>query len=124
MITASAAIADDHLLGRGFRGASWATWRAVLAAAEGLPLDDDAHRDFARVAEREPPTGRVRELWAIAGRRSGKDSVASAIAAAAAMNDYRAHLRPGERATVLCLACDRSQARVVHRYIRGYFEIP
>jgi hypothetical protein len=121
MITASAAIADDALLGRGFCGASWSTWRAVLRAAEGLPLDDDQHRAFARVAEREPPARRVREVWCIAGRRSRKDSVASAIAAAAAMNDYRAHLRAGERATVLCLACDRSQARIVTRYIAGYF---
>ncbi len=121
MITASAAIADDYLLGRAFRGASWSTWQAVLRAAEGIPLDDDQHRDFARVAERDPPARRVRELWCIAGRRSGKDSIASALAAAAAMNDYRAHLRPGERATVLCLACDRSQARIVTRYIAGYF---
>jgi hypothetical protein len=60
-------------------------------------------------------------LWVVAGRRSGKDSIASAVAAAAAMKDYRAHLRPGERATVLCLACDRSQARIVTRYIAGYF---
>jgi hypothetical protein len=123
MITASAAIADDNLLGRA--GASWWTWRAVLRAAEGLPLDDDQHQAFARVAEREPPTSRARELWCIAGRRSGKDSIASAIAAAAGMNDYRKHLRPGERATVLCLACDRAQARIVHRYIAGYFhDIP
>jgi hypothetical protein len=121
MITASEAIADESLLGRAFRGSSWSTWRAVLRAAEGLPLDDDQHQDFARVAERDPPAGRVRELWCIAGRRSGKDSIASAIAAAAAMNDYRVHLRPGERATVLCLACDRAQARIVHRYIAGYF---
>jgi hypothetical protein len=46
-------------------------------------------------------------------------------AAAAAINGYRVHLRPGERATVLCLACDRTQARIVRRYIAGYFrEIP
>jgi hypothetical protein len=125
VITASAAIADDELLGRAFRGASWAAWRAVLRAAEGLPLDDDQRQAFVRVAEREPPSRHVRELWCIAGRRSGKDSIASAIAAAAAMNDFRAHLRPGERATVLCLACDRSQARIVTRYIAGYFrEVP
>jgi hypothetical protein len=125
MITASAAIGDDHLLGAAFRGASWSTWRAVLRAAEGLPLDDDQHRDFCRVAEREPPARRVRELWCIAGRRSGKDSIASAIAAAVAMNDYRAHLRPGERATVLCLACDRAQARIITRYTTAYFrEVP
>jgi hypothetical protein len=39
--------------------------------------------------------------------------------------DYRQHLRPGERAVVMCLACDRAQARIVQRYIAGYFrEIP
>jgi hypothetical protein len=72
MITASAAIADDQLLGRAFRGASWSTWRAVLCGAEGLPLDDDQHRDFCRVAKRDSPTHRVGELWCIAGRRSGR----------------------------------------------------
>jgi hypothetical protein len=57
----------------------------------------------------------------IAGRRSGKDSIASAIATTAAFTDYRQFLRPGERASVLCLAVDREQARIVHRYITGYF---
>ena len=65
----------------------------------------------------------VKELWVIAGRRAGKDSVASAVATYIAVTvDYKAHLRPGERATVLCLACDRDQAKIVHKYIRGYFE--
>lgn len=31
-------------------------------------------------------------------------------------------LRPGERATVLCLACDKIQASIVYGYIKGYFE--
>ena len=122
VITTTAAIADPNLLGRAFAGESWSTWRAVLRAAEGLPLDDDQRRAFAAVAERDPPAKRVRELWVVAGRRSGKDLIASAIAAAAGMGDYRAHLRPGERATVMCLATDRSQARIVHRYIAGYFQ--
>jgi hypothetical protein len=30
-------------------------------------------------------------------------------------------LRPGEQASVLCLACDRQQARIVLRYTRAYF---
>jgi hypothetical protein len=117
----SSALDDPQLLAPSFRGESWAVWRAILRAAEGLPLSDDQHRDFVRVAEREPPRRRVRELWAIAGRRSGKDSVASAIATVAALGDYSRHLRPGERASVLCLACDRQQARIVQRYIAGYF---
>jgi len=121
MITASEVITRPDLLGPAFAGASWDRWRAVLRAAEGLPLDRQQHRLFRAVAGRHPPRRRVRELWAVVGRRGGKDSIASAIATAAAMGDYRQLLRPGERATVMCLACDRAQARIVHRYIAGYF---
>ena len=31
-------------------------------------------------------------------------------------------MRPGEKAFVLCLAVDKSQAAIAFRYIRGYFE--
>ena len=124
-MSVSAALDNPKLLAPYFEGSSWATWRAVLRAAEGLPLDDDQLALFHAVADRDPPAHRVRELWVIAGRRSGKDSMASGIATVAAMGDYRAHLRPGERAVVMCLAVDRDQARIVHRYIAGFFrEIP
>jgi hypothetical protein len=63
----------------------------------------------------------VKELWVIAGRRAGKDSIASAIATAAAMADHREFLRPGERATILCLATSREQSKIVLRYIRAFF---
>jgi phage terminase large subunit-like protein len=80
---------------------------------------------FREVADREPPTKPVRELWIVAGRRGGKDSIAAAIATVAALGDYRPYLRTGERATVMCLASDRQQAAIVHRYIAGYFrELP
>ncbi|MCF3947759.1 hypothetical protein L2A60_13830 [Acidiphilium iwatense] len=84
-------------------------------------MTDDERARFREVAERDPPKRRVRELWVIAGRRSGKDSVAAAIATVAAMGEYRAHLRPGERASIMCLASDRGQSKIVHRYILGNF---
>jgi hypothetical protein len=121
VMTVSEAMIDPALLGGQFAGPSWSTWRAVLRAAEGLPLDDDDLALFRSVADRDPPRRRVRELHVIAGRRAGKDSVASAIAAVAAIQDYSAYLRPGERASVICLAVDRAQARIVLRYIAGYF---
>ena len=56
------------------------------------------------------------------GRPGGKDSVASAIATHFALfGNFAPYLRPGERASVLCLACDRQQARIVLNYIKGYF---
>jgi len=124
MIPVVDAMSDPHLFGRWFNAPSWATWRAVLRAAYALPMSDDDLDLFRAVAgNRAPPTRPVKELWAIAGRRSGKDSVASLIAAhTAAMMDFRPRLRPGERASILCLAVDRAQARIVHRYVRGYFD--
>jgi hypothetical protein len=121
LITTSDAISDPNLLGPAFAGPSWDTWRTVLAAAEGLPLTPCQLVQFRAVAERDPPPSRVKELWLIIGRRAGKDSIASAIATAAAMGDYRAHLRPGEIAAILCLAIDRQQAKIVLRYVQAYF---
>jgi hypothetical protein len=123
--TITAALDDPELLGEAFAGASWDTWRAVLRGAYALPMTDREIELFKTVAEREPPTRQVRELVIIAGRRSGKDSIASAIAAhAAAFRDYLPLLRPGERATVACLACDRDQAKIVHNYTKAFFEKP
>jgi hypothetical protein len=98
------------------------TWRAVLKGAFAEPMTDAECVAFRSVTDRDPPTEKARELWVIAGRRGGKDSAASLIAThAAALCDYSDILRPGERATVLCLACDRDQAKIVLNYIRGYF---
>src|ERR1700731_2517908 len=78
---------------------------------------------FHTVAERDPPTKRVRELTCAVGRGGGKDSIASLLAVCAAINfDPTGKLRPGERATVACIACDRSQAGIVFGYIRAYFD--
>jgi hypothetical protein len=78
---------------------------------------------FRRVAERDPPTKRVREIWIIAGRRAGKDSVASAIACwFSAFQSYDGLLRPGEMANVLCLAVDRQQAKIVLKYTKAFFD--
>ncbi len=121
VLSAAGAMGNPDFFGPYFSGDSWATWHAVLLAAEGAPLDDDQLTRFAAAADRSPPTCRVKELWVIAGRRAGKDSIASLLATVAALGDYRAQLRPGERATIVCLAVDREQARIVLKYIQGYF---
>jgi hypothetical protein len=114
---------DPNLFGPWFAGPSWATWLTVLKAAFGLPLDSPEELTlFRAVAERDPPKTRVRELWAIVGRRGGKDSIASAIACyAAGFRNYHEVLRPGEAASVLCLAVDKAQASIVQRYAQSYF---
>src|ERR1700730_13225193 len=97
------AMADPELFGKWFAGPSWAVWKAVLKAAFALPLTAQEREHFHTVAEREPPTEQVKELWVIAGRRAGKDSIASLIAAhAASFFEHGDRLRPGERAACLC----------------------
>jgi hypothetical protein len=72
---------------------------------------------------REPPTRRVSELIGATARRTGKDSAASGVAThTAATFDQQDKLRPGERAQVLCLACDRDQAKIIFGYIKAYFD--
>jgi hypothetical protein len=125
MIDIVQALDDANLFGPWFSGPSWATWKAVLRCAFALPMSSAECDLFKSVAERAPPRKRVRELWCLVGRRGGKDSIASALAAYfAGFIDWRALglLRPGEAATALCLATDKAQARIIESYTRAYFQ--
>ena len=123
MMDIGAAFSDPRVFGAWFEGPSWDNWRAVLRGAFGERMTKAEQAFFRSVAKREPPCRRVRELLIISGRRSGKDSVASGIAAhIAASFEPAGKLRPGERAVVALLAVDRSQAQVVLGYLRSYFE--
>jgi hypothetical protein len=125
-ISVSRAISDPKLFGPWFKGPSWDAWRAILKAAHAEPMTEAEITVFRSVADRDPPKKQVRELVVVAGRRSGKDSVASAMgAAAAAFQDYRPITRPGELANIMCLATDKVQARISLNYTRAYFaEVP
>jgi hypothetical protein len=108
-----------------FPGDSWAAWKAILRAAFALPMTAEELVTFGELAgRRSAPTKRVKELVVIAGRRSGKDSIASAaIAWAAGIEQaHLGRLRPGERASVMLLACDREQARIIRGYVGSYFQ--
>jgi hypothetical protein len=116
------AMDDPALFEPWFRGESWSGWRTVLKASCALPMTATERAFFKSVAERDPPERQVKELWTVAGRRAGKDSVASVTTAhTAAMFQDQDRLRPGERALVLCLAVDRDQSKIVLNYIRSYF---
>jgi hypothetical protein len=122
-ITIDDAINDRALLGAALGGrASWTTWRVVLKSAFGIALDEDEARTFAAVAgNRHPPAQRVRELWAIIGRRGGKSRIAALIAVylAAFVKHELAH---GEVGMVLCLAPSQQQARIVMHYVQAFLE--
>lgn len=115
---------NPALFERWYSGASWSGWKTILRAAYNLNMSDQDREFLRTVADREPPTQRVKELWIASGRGSGKDSIASLCAAFAAATFNQGHLlRPGERALILCLATDRSQATICLNYCRSLFTI-
>jgi hypothetical protein len=116
------AMENPALFQRWYDGPSWAGWKTILRAAYNLPMSDQDREFLRTVADREAPPQRCKELWIAAGRRSGKDSIASLCAAfAAATFDQQHLLRPGERALILCLATDRDQAKICLNYTRSLF---
>jgi hypothetical protein len=96
----------------------------VLQGTYALEMTDAELALFRSVAQRDPPKTQVRELFVVAERRAGKDSIASLCVAYAAIQNYAGAglLRPGEAASVLCLAVDRVQARIIHSYSKAYFD--
>lgn len=116
------ALDDPKLFAPWFRDAeTWQSWRAFLAALFGLPMTDDERAIFTACTAREhPPTGTAKEAWLIIGRRGGKSFQMALVAVfLAAFRDYQRYLQPGERATILVIAADRKQARVIMRYVNG-----
>jgi hypothetical protein len=121
--TIDRALQDKNLLGAALDDiAPWQTWRTVLKAAFGIALNRDEARAFASVAgDRSPPSKKVRELWAIVGRRGGKSRIAAALAVYAACF-VKHQLTAGEVGYVLVIAASRDQARVVFDYVRGFLK--
>jgi hypothetical protein len=117
------AMSNPKLLGPFFAGDSWNTWRAVLKATFAEEMSPSEIEAFRAVAERDPPKHRVSKAAFIVGRGGGKDSVASLIATCIAVNfSPKGKLRPGEVATIMCIAVDREQAGIVTNYIKAYFQ--
>ena len=120
-------LADPQLFGDHFRPpATWAAWRAYLAALFALPMSAEDLALFQQHTGRsEPPAAPASESWVIVGRRGGKSHVAALLGVfLAAFREYRDVLAPGERGTLPIVAADRRQARVVFRYVRALLSAP
>jgi hypothetical protein len=122
-ITIERAMRDERLFGGTLGGiASWLTWLAVLKAAFGLALSGAEAATFAAVAGgRAVPTQRVRELWAIVGRRGGKSRIAALVACFLALF-VKHSLAAGERGLLLVLSGSQEQSRVVFGYALAFLQ--
>jgi hypothetical protein len=113
------ALDDPAVLGQFLSGPTWATWRVLLKAAFGVALTDLELEVFRRHTGRSAPNPHGhREIWVVAGRRSGKSWIASVIAVL--LSCFRSYtLAPGETGVYMLLSQDRKQARVLMAYVRA-----
>jgi hypothetical protein len=102
---------DPALFARWFRDrATWTAWFAFLRVLFGLAMTEEG----------------VREAWLICGRRAGKSFVLALVAVfLACFVSWTPFLTPGELGTVMVIAADRKQARVIYRYAAALLrEVP
>lgn len=119
------AIADPRLFAKFFRDpASWIAWRAFIAAAFGLDMSEEELAIYRKCTGRtDPPAQQMRELVLVIGRRGGKSRILALIAVwLACFHDYRPYLDAGELGVVQVLAADKTQAKVILRYVRAFFK--
>jgi hypothetical protein len=115
------AIADPNVFKSHFSRGNWKAWTAFLAALFALPMSDEERAIYESCTGRpEPPTEASKEAWLVVGRRGGKSRVLATIAVfLACFKDWRPYLAHGEVGTVMVIAADRRQARVIMRYCLG-----
>lgn len=123
------AVRDRHLFRRWFEKdqASWAGWLTFLSALFALPMTNDQLAFYQQCTGRaDAPSAPAREAWLVCGRRAGKSFVLALVAVwLACFHDFRSYLAPGEKGTVLIIAADRKQARVILRYVGALLrEVP
>jgi hypothetical protein len=116
---------DRNLFGSILRD-TWKAWRSFLCALFALPMSKDEEATYRLCTGRaEIPSTPFTEAWLVCGRRAGKSFTLAMIAVfLACFREWRPHLAPGERATIMVLATDRKQARVIFRFVSGLLLIP
>jgi hypothetical protein len=120
VITILDAINDPKLFQPWFRKhKSWETWLIFLAALFALPMSAEQFKIYQQCTGRTAPLSQpATEGWLVCGRRAGKSFILALVAVfIACFHDFRSSLAPGERGTILIVAVDRRQARVILRYI-------
>jgi hypothetical protein len=116
------AMDDPKVFGTHFTAATWTSWRVFLAALFALPLDQQQLALYQQLTGRTtPPANPHTEAWLVCGRRSGKSFTLALIAVfLACFKNWRPFLGPGEVGTIMLIAGDRRQARVLKRFITGF----
>lgn len=103
---------------------TWTYWIVLLKAIFGLPMEPSELVIFQQCTGRKapPPTG-ARETFIVVGRRGGKSFMAALkLVFVAAFGEFRQYVTVGESLAAVCLAKDKSQARIVFKYARAIIQ--
>src|SRR6266567_6577567 len=124
LVTLRKALSDELLLADALKGDSWATWRVLLIAAVGEPLEPDERAIFKSVTGRDHEPGKLIDTWlTVSGRRSGKTTALAALVTyLACLCDWSEDLSLGERGVALYLAPTQDQAQRAFRYARTFIK--
>ncbi len=120
MLSIVEAMREPALFARWFKDpTTWVVWGVFLSVLFGLPIDPAALGVFSQCTGRTlAPANSFSEAWLVVGRRGGKSIILALIAVyLAVFKNWDGRLVPGERGTVLVIAADRRQARVIFRYV-------
>jgi hypothetical protein len=103
---------------------TWVPWFSFLRVLFGLkPTKDDIELFQACTSRSDAPMDGFSQAWLCCGRRSGKSRMLAMIAAyLAVFRDWSPYLSPGEIPTVMVIAADRKQSRVIFRYCREFLK--
>ena len=120
MLNIIEAIRDKNIF-KDFFGPTWETWIVFLCALFALPMTPEQLAIYQKHTGRSaPPAAVAREAWLVIGRRGGKSFILAVIAVfLACFRDWRKYLAVGECGTIMIIAADRRQARVIYRYCLG-----
>jgi hypothetical protein len=116
------ATADANLFSPWFKNRqTWGAWFVFLRALFALPMTHEQFELYQNCTGRNsPPTKVANEAWLCIGRRGGKSFILALVAVfLACFHDYRKYLAPGEKGTILVIATNQKQARVIFRFIKG-----
>jgi hypothetical protein len=109
-----------RLFDRLLPGPTWAAWRAWLCAVFGQAMSESETDIYRRCSGRQStPHAPCREVWTIAGRRSGKSRMAAFLLAFLA-GVKKWTLAPGEKPVVLVITPSRRQGRTVLDYAEAF----
>jgi len=103
---------------------TWQAWEIYLKALFGLEMSKSELKVYKKnTGSKRPPKDISKISYVLSGRRSGKSKISSLLACyLATYRDWNRVLSPGEQGYIFLIANDKSQARILKRYVSGILE--